>query len=760
MDRSEIKKPVKDNIAKVPMIIQLEEVECGAASLSMVLAYYDKWIPLEKMRVDCGVSRDGSSAKNIVKAARMHGLEADGFRCEPEGLRKNGTFPCIIHWNMNHFVVLKGFKGDKAYINDPGLGSYAVSMEEFSNSFTGICILFEPTEELEPSGQQKKLSNLIKKRVKGNGKAIAFFILMSAAASLLAVFQPAFSEYFLDTVLDSADKGVLLPFIILLAIFDIILITVSWIEAVFTFKLSGRLEAESGMGYMKKVFQLPMTFFSQRSAGDIRGRLDTNTETITTLVQVFAPLVIDAIMLILYLVIMLANSFKLALIGIGSIVLNALISSVISKRTVDFARVQMRDSAKLASATVSGLEMIETIKAGGAEQGFFVKWSGLQANVNNREVDFLQKNFPLTMILHFISLLSDVFLIIMGAFLVIKGEMALGLVVAMQGYLTAFLKPAESFIDSIENIHEMRAQMERVDDVMDYPDDIIFGGTSGGEESNGGHQTAGSEESNGGHQTAGSEANNGLLSAGGEEYSGKLTGNIELKNITFGYSSLEEPLIKDLNLSIKAGSHVAFVGSSGCGKSTVSKLISGLNKPWSGEILFDGKNMKDIDKGLFNSSVAVVDQDIIMFEGSIDDNIKMWDSTIQQFEVILAARDARIHDEIMQRSGGYRCTMDEGGRNFSGGQLQRMEIARVLAQDPSIIILDEATSALDAKTEYEVVNAIKDRGCTCIFIAHRLSTIRDCDEIIVLDHGTISGRGSHEELLSSSEIYRTLISSE
>ena len=272
----------------------------------------------------------------------------------------------------------------------------------------------------------------------------------------------------------------------------------------------------------------------------------------------------------------------------------------------------------------------------------------------------------------------------------------------------------------------MRTEMERVEDVLEYPTDVNY------------EQDEREEDG---------------------EY-GKLSGKLEMKNVTFGYCKLNDPLIQDFNLSLEAGERVAFVGTSGCGKSTLSKLISGLYQPWSGEILLDGKPIREIDRSVLTGSLAVVDQDIILFEDTIANNIKMWDESIEDFEMIMAARDAKLHEDIMQRDGGYNYKITEGGKDLSGGQRQRMEIARVLAQDPTIIILDEATSALDAKTEYEVVKSIKDRGITCIIVAHRLSTIRDCDEIIVLDQGHVVERGTHEELFARGGTYAQLVSNE
>ena len=722
-----IKQPITKGAAKVPVIMQMEALECGAASLTMILAYYGKWIPLEQVRADCGVSRDGSNAKNVLKAARSYGLVAKGYRYEPEDLKANGKFPCIIHWNFNHFLVLDGFKGNKAVLNDPAKGCYTVPMETFDKSFTGICLMFEPSETFEPSGKPKSMLAFAKAKMKGAGVAVAFTVITTVIASLIGIIEPAFSRIFIDRLLTGQNPDWFIPFIWALAALSGIQIIISFIQAVFAARINAKIAAVGSTTFMWKVLRMPMEFFSQRMAGDIQQRKGSNASIASSLVNTFAPIVIEACMMVFYLVVMIRYSVLLTLIGVASIFINMFVSRFISKKRVNITRVSMRDAGKLAGATVAGIEMIETIKASGAENGFFEKWAGYQASVNTQKVKFAKLNQYLGLIPQLVSSLTNTAVLIVGVYLTIEGQFTIGMVMAFQGFLGSFLSPAQTLISAGQTLQEMRAEMERIEDVMQYPTDVTCLNDTELDEN--------------------------------AEYD-KLSGNVELRNVTFGYSRLAEPLIRDFNLTLKPGSRVAFVGTSGCGKSTISKLISGLYQPWSGEILFDGKPITQIDRSVFTGSLAVVDQDIILFEDTIANNIKMWDSSIEDFEMILAARDAQLHEDIMQRDGGYNYRITEGGKDFSGGQRQRMEIARVLAQDPTIIILDEATSALDAKTEYEVVKSIKDRGITCIVVAHRLSTIRDCDEIIVMDHGNVVERGTHDELYALGGFYTKLVSSD
>lgn len=719
-----IKRPLTKGVAKVPVVMQMEALECGAASLAMICAYYNKWIPLEQIRVDCGVSRDGANAKNLLVAARSYGFTAKGYRYEPDDLKKNGKFPCIIHWNFNHFVVLDGFKGKKAVINDPAKGNYTVSMETFDKSFTGICLMFEPNENFVPSGKRKSVLSFAVKRLSGAKVAVAFVVFTTLISALIGVITPAFSRIFMDRLLTHESPDWFYPFLIALSAMSALQLVISALETYYSNRINGKLATVGSSTFLWKVLHLPMEFFSQRLAGDIQGRQGSNAGIANSVVNTFAPLALNAIMMVFYLVVMIRYSWILTLVGLSSLVINAWMSSIISKKRVNITRVSMRDAGKLAGATVAGVEMIETIKASGAENGFFERWAGYQASVNAQKVKYAKINQYLGMIPSVVSTITGIVVLTLGVWFAMEGTFTVGMIMAFQGVLSSFSAPATTFISAGQTIQEMRTQMERVEDVMEYREDDCY------------------------------------KTEVKEENFSKLKGTIELKNVTFGYSRLSEPVIRDFSLTVKPGQRVALVGTSGCGKSTISKLVSGLYQPWSGEILYDGKHLSEIDRDVFTGSLAVVDQEITLFEGTIAENIKMWDNSIEDFEMIMAARDSQLHEEIMRRDGGYNYRIAEGGKDFSGGQRQRLEIARVLAQDPSIIILDEATSALDAKTEYDLVKAVKDRGITCIVVAHRLSTIRDCDEIIVLDHGVTVERGTHEELYAKGGKYTQLVSND
>lgn len=720
-----IKKPKSGRgVANVPIIMQLEVLECGAASLAMVMAYYGKWVALEQLRVDCGVSRNGSNARNICRAAEKYGFKTKGYAYNIQKLKERGKFPAIIHWGGGHFVVLDGFRGNKAIINDPAKGLVKVDLKIFDQMFTGIYIEILPDETFEPGGKKKSIFAFAKKRLKGAVALISFFAVTTIVFYLFTIINPAISQVFVDYLLGGKNPDWLLPFIFILAGIGLLQVTMNIVQSLYQYKIRGKLDLIGSTTYMWKILRLPIEFFSQRMVGDLQQRQNENASIAETLVNVFAPLLFNTIMLVVYLLVMINKSWILTLIGVFTILVNIFVSQYISKVRVNLSRVQARDRARLSGLTSKGIEMVETIKSNGAESSYFTSWQETSNNVYTQNVKLLKTNTFLGLIPSFVSMLANYSVLILGVYLTIKGDFTVGSILAFQGLLSAFMSPAMTIISSGQTLQEMRTQMERVDDVLEYPLD-----------------------------------KNVTREIQMERVS-KIRGNLILKDLTFGYSRLDKPVLSNFNLEIKQGQKVAIVGSTGSGKSTISKLISGLYSPWSGEIIFDGKRIEEIDHEIFTSSIAVIDQDITLFEDTIMNNLKMWDESITDYEVILACNDAQIHNLITSREGGYNAPVLEGGKNFSGGEKQRLEIARSLAGDPSIIILDEATSALDAKTEFDVIRAIKNRGITTIVIAHRLSTIRDADLIVVLDHGHIVEQGNHKELMRLKGAYYELVSNE
>ena len=711
----------------VPVIMQMEALECGAACLAMILAYHGKWLPLEQVRSDCGVSRDGSKASSIAKAGRSYGLEVKAHRYGVDTLKEHVTYPAIIHWNFNHFVVLCGFTKNAAVINDPARGTVKVTMEEFDHSFTGVCIEFTPGDNFEKGGKPESVLKFLKDRLANTTESVIFVMITAALIAFVGLVTPVFSRIFTDQILPGHNMhwlAMLLVAMFLAAIFRMI---VGLLNEIYLYRIKGKLAIVSNASFMWHMLHLPMNFYAQRMVGDLTERQKLNDQIAETLIAKIAPVFIQIVLLVFYFIIMIRYSVLLTFVGCIAILLNLLASQIASRIRIETTRVRMRDESKVNSATMSGIDMIESIKSAGAENGFFERWAGFQASANIQSVKQLKNDSFFLSIPVLIQELSNAFILTLGVWLIMKGKFSIGMLVAFQSLLQQFMMPVENLLDIGQSIQETRTSMERVQDVMKYVPDNSYTKT--------------------------------FSEADVTEFE-KLTGAIELRHVTFGYSKLEEPLLKDFNLIIHPGDKVAFVGPSGCGKSTIAKLISGLYEPWEGEILYDGKKINEIPRASFSGSLAIVDQEITLFEDSISENIKMWDKSIADYEVILASRDAQIYQDIMDRPEGYEHKIDAGGRNFSGGQCQRFEIARVLAGDPTIVILDEATSALDSKTEYEVTKAIKNRGITTIVVAHRLSTIRDCNEIIVLEHGQIKERGTHDELYKLGGIYSRLITIE
>ena len=708
-------------VVKVPQVMQMEAVECGAASLTMILAYYGKWLPLEEVRAACGVSRDGSSAKMILRAARNYGLDAKGYRMTPEALEDKQ--PAIIHWNFEHFVVFRGFdKKGRACLNDPGFGPVKWPMEEFRKHFTGVCLTFEPTEKFENGGQQTSILSYVKKSLKGSSEAFWLTFVFALMAAFVSLLTPLFTRIFLDDILPGRNPEWAKWFFIGMGALAVYQFFVVLLQTRYTKRVAGALALKANKAYLHHLLRLPMPFFAMRNVGDLQQRMHLNQTITNSLVDVLAPQVINIGLLVLYLVLMISYSFWLTLIGVLAAAINLGIVRYYSNRRINLTRSMQQSEGQYYSATISCIDNMESIKAAGAETGFFKYWSGLWAHKFNVNANVDKQQTEMALLPVLANGLVNMAVLVLGAFLIIKGDLTVGMLMAFQGFMGSFLAPVNGIVNASQTIVEMRSQMERVEDVMKYPED---------------------------HRDS-----------EGEIQQGKLGGLLEMKHVTFGYSPLQPPLIEDFNLRIEPGHSVAFVGMSGCGKSTLAKLISGLYKPWSGEILFDGRPIESISNEELTNSVAVIDQNVVLFDDTVAQNIRMWDPSIEDFTMMIACNDAQIRADIVSRPEGFGTKIVKGGQNFSGGQRQRIEMATALAKEPAILIMDEATSALDPKTEDEVMKRIRRMGPTQIIVAHRLSTIRDCNEIIVMDQGKILERGSHQELMAQEGFYKQLMNSE
>jgi len=712
---------------KTPTVLQMEAVECGAASLSIVLSYYKSFIPLEELRISCGVSRDGSKANNILKAARQYGMEAKGYRKNPEDLR-NMPWPVIIHWNFNHFLVLEGIQKDRVFLNDPVTGPREITFEELDQSFTGVVLTMKPAEGYVPQGKTSSLLSSLSSRIQGSEKALVYAIIAGLFLVLPGLVIPVFSKIFIDQVLLGHLNNWLFPLLVGMGITALLRALLIWLQRYYLLRLEMKLALSSSSRFFWHVLRLPIEFFSQRHSGDIASRVAINDRVAQLLSGQLAVAALNCVMILFYLLLMLQYSVLLTVVTVGVSLLNVIFMQFITRKRNDQNLRLLQESGKMQGVSMNGLQVIETLKSNSSESDFFVKWSGYQAKLLQSNQQFGVSNQFLMSVPTLLTSLGAVAVLFFGGFQVMDGALTIGSLVAFQSLAASFSQPVNEMVMLAGTIQEAGGSMKRLDDVLQYPVDR--------------------------------QIQSDLDEADEQKDSAKLSGQVQISNLTYGYSKLEAPLIDQFNLSIQPGMKVALVGGSGSGKSTIAKLIAGIYEPWEGEIRFDDLRRDEISRHRMGNSLAVVDQEIVLLEGTIKENITFWDATIPETDVVRAAKDAVIHDHIAERSGGYDHMISENGGNFSGGQRQRLEIARALSGNPSILILDEATSALDPATEKLVDDSLRRRGLTCITVAHRLSTIRDADEIIVLERGKIIERGTHTFLMEKNGYYTRLIQSQ
>lgn len=703
----------------------MEATECGCASLAMILAHFGRFVPLEVLRKETGVSRDGSKAGNLLKVARSYGLEAAGYRLEIEDL-KNYPLPMVLFWGFNHFVVFEGIKGQTAFLNDPAAGPKRVPLAEFDTLFTGIALTFVPGRTFTPGGDKPSIFDNLGRRLAASRRALAYVILAGTLITLMGILGPTFNIVFLDHVLGQNMREWMPPLLWAMGLTAAAAGGLRFLQGKVLLHLqTGMALAGSGKVFWH-LLRLPVDFFSQRYPGDVSSRVQINQNVAMLLAGPLATAAVGFLTMVLYALVMVSYSWPLTAIGVVMAAANLMALRLVSDRRTDTNRRLQQDMGKLTGLTMNGLQMIETLKATGSESDYFAKWAGYQAKVVNAGQELNHASQMLSVVPGLLTAMNQMFLLCLGGLFVIKGNMTIGMFASFQGLMGNFMSPVNQLVNLGGQFQTVRADLERLDDVMRNPLDP---GLAAMDEN--------CDEP--------------------PDFPCKLAGNFEMRDVTFGYSPLDPPLIQGFNLKLGPGERVALVGASGSGKSTIAKLGTGLYAPWSGDILYDGKPIRAVPKRIATNSVASVDQSIFLFVGTVRDNLTMWDETLPEKDMLRAARDACIHDEVAARPGGYMSRVEEAGANFSGGQRQRLEIARALAVNPTLLFLDEATSALDPLTEQQVGEAIRRRGCACVVSAHRLSAVRDCDEIIVLERGQVIQRGTHEELSAVNGLYQELI---
>ncbi|MEH1843149.1 MAG: NHLP family bacteriocin export ABC transporter peptidase/permease/ATPase subunit [Nostoc sp.] len=711
---------------KTPTLLQMEAVECGAAALGIILGYYGRIVPLPELRRECGVSRDGSKASNVLKAARSYGLQAKGFKKELNQL-SDLSLPYIVFWNFNHFLVVEGFSSSYVYLNDPATGPRKVSRQEFDEGYTGVVLVMEPGPEFTTGGRKPSLILSLWSRLQSATGVLIYCLLAGFLLTLVGLAIPVFSQVFVDEILVQGRQHWLRPLLLAMAIAVVLQGVLTLLRLRYLRRLKVKLSVGMSSRFLWHILRLPVGFYAQRFAGEISNRTSLNDQVADVLSGRLATTVIDAVMVIFYALVMLQYDWVLTLLVASFAAVNVLTLQWISRQRVDANQRLIQEYGKAAGASIAALQSIETLKASGLESDFFSRWSGYYTKAINSQQELGVTNQTFSVLPTLLSSLSSMALLVVGGLRVVDGHLSIGMLIAFQGLMQSFLLPVNNLVNFGSTLQEMEGNLIRLDDVLDNPIDeagkdkeILFPSSS----------------------------------------VPRLQGYVELENVTFGYSRLDPPLIENFSLSVKPGGRVALVGGSGSGKSTIAKLVSGLYEPWEGEICFDGQPRKQIPQSILTNSVSLVEQDILMFGGTVRENLTLWDTTVPDKNLVRASKDAAIDDVIFSMSGGFDAELIEGAANLSGGQRQRLEIARALVNNPSILIMDEATSALDSETEKIIDQNLRRRGCTCLIVAHRLSTIRDCDQIIVLERGKVVQRGTHEELWQVEGVYSRLISSE
>jgi len=713
---------------QTPSMIQIEPLECGSVALGIVLAHYGRWVSLEELRAACGVSRNGSQAANLLQAARSYGLVAQAFKAEPHQLSRLFP-PLVLHWNFSHFVVFEGFtRKGRARINDPAMGRRTISAAELDESMTGVVLSFRPGPGFKRRGHRPSLFRTLCQRLQEASSGLAYVSFLSLALLVPGLLMPALSKLFIDHILVAHRLNWVYPLLGVMFLLLLMAVVLTWVKQNFLLRFETGMAIESTGGFMWHLLRLPADFFNHRFAGDISSRVALNDRLAKLLSGEVASNVFSILAVIFFAIVMSQHDFILTAVSILAAAMSLALLYWTSRRRAESNIRLLREEAQLNSTGLWGLEIIESLKATASEGDMFARWAGQQANVVTLRQQLEIANQPLEMLPTLVTALNAALILGLGGLRVIQGHLTIGGLVAFQILAAGFMAPINRLVFLGQRLQLAEGEVGLLDDVLRARPLML---------------------------PYSPEANEKDMTC-----LPRLSGRLDMTDVTFGYSPLDRPALRAINLSLQPGAWLAVVGKTGSGKSTLASLVSGLYEPWSGAVSYDGRLRSSIAREVWVKSVAVVSQDIFVFEGSVWDNITLWNPSISTDHVIGAARDACILSEIQARPNSFDELIAEEGLNWSAGQLQRFEIARALAGDPTLLVLDEATANLDARTEAQIVHNLRVRGCACLIIAHRLSTIRDADEIVVMDDGEIVERGTHYELMQAGGRYVDLVVNE
>ena len=707
---------------RVPTVLQMEAAECGAASLCMILGYYGRYVDLSDMRRECHVSRDGSRLSYVMAAAKKYGLEADARRkdADLEGI----TLPAIVFWRFCHFLVVEKITDKKVYLSDPAKGKVILTKEEFAADYSGVVLQLTKTETFEKGGVPFSSNKILINLLKGKKSVFVYLGILILLLNLVGLVIPGLTSLFIDFYLPILKYTSLTSFFAVFALLLVVQAVLGYLRMRVILRFERKQSAMINGDMIRKLLELPMQFFQTRSHTTMVSRLSTIDKLSEFLAGSIVPVVMGLVFTVIYFLLLMYYSVQIGILVAVIIAILVVLLLLLVSISKNLVLSQTNEMAGFYSNTVQNFKLFDTIKASALEEQAidnsiktFIEYEN--ASQRSNKILALIQAIPMA-----VPLLIQTITVVMGCVLVVEQKMTVGAVLACQSISMSIFAPIADLIAQYSAFQSMDSDIRGLQDIASEESDPIANRIN-------------------------------------EKEEGCMTGKIELKDVSFGYNPVLPPVVKNINLHIEPGKSLALVGGSGSGKTTILRLLEGLYIPSCGEILFDDIPIMKTSREAMAKSIAIISQKAALFAGTVRENITLFDNSISSREIEQAAKDACIYEDIESKGNGFNEYIDVNACKFSGGQVQRIMIARALVRNPKILIMDEATSALDPIVEEEIMKNIRNRKITTIIVAHRLSTIRDCDEIAVLKNGTIVERGSHDELMAPGhEVYRSLVLAE